>query len=199
MLFLKKFKGDKMNKDSLIKLVGKIGLGVILVQGSAYAQPSVTSTSPSAVSTPVPNSKTPTQIVNPVHVSNNQAQSAQVDQKAWAAWMIEAAQVAKDYVETLDKGQYAQSWEKGDTLFQQTITQKEWETTLDLARKRLGEVQSRTLKDEKPAIDPHGLPKGSYMVIEYNTSFDKAPNSGELLTLRRGTDGQWKVLTYQVN
>ncbi|MCE2983091.1 MAG: DUF4019 domain-containing protein [Parachlamydia sp.] len=116
-----------------------------------------------------------------------------------AAWMIEAAQAAKSYVEQLDKGDYSASWTKGDLLFQRTITQKEWVTALNLARKRLGNVRSRTLKDQRPAFDPAGLPKGPYMVVEYNTSFDKARNSGELLTLRRGADNKWRVLTYQVN
>jgi uncharacterized cupin superfamily protein len=48
-------------------------------------------------------------------------------------------------------------------------------------------------------MNPHGLPRGAYMVVEYNTSFENAPASGELLTLRQGTDGKWRVLTYQVN
>ncbi len=121
------------------------------------------------------------------------------DQSQMAAWMIEAAQAAKDYVETIDKGLYAQSWSRGDSLFQQTISQKEWATALQGARKPLGKVLSRTLKDQRPAWDPRGLPKGPYMVIEYNTSFEKAPQSGELLTLRMGPDGRWRVLTYQVN
>lgn len=126
-------------------------------------------------------------------------QASQKQNEEMAAWMIEAGQVAKNYVEGLDKGEYAASWTKGDVLFQRTITQKEWTTALNLARKRLGNMRSRTLKDQRPAWDPVGLPKGPYMVVEYNTSFDAAPGSGELLTLRRGGDGKWRVLTYQVN
>ena len=121
------------------------------------------------------------------------------EQDQMAAWMIEAAQVAKDYVDGLDKEQYAQSWEKSDPLFQKTISQKEWATALEMSRKPLGRTKSRTLKDQRPALDPHGLPKGPYMVVEYHTAFEKAPQSGELLTLRRDPDGRWRVLTYQVN
>ncbi len=121
------------------------------------------------------------------------------DQGQMSAWMIEASQVAKDYVDGIDKGQYAQSWAKGDPLFQQTISQGEWANALNLSRKNLGKVNSRTLKIQAPAWDPQGLPKGAYMVVEFNTSFEKAPKSVELLTLRRGPDGHWRVLTYQVN
>jgi hypothetical protein len=123
----------------------------------------------------------------------------QGDQEQVAAWMIESAQVAKDYVDGLDQGQYAQSWSKGDPLFQHIITKEEWTKALTESRKRLGRVISRKLKDQRLAKDPHGLPKGAYMVVEYNTSFQNAPDSGELLTLRRGSDGKWRVLTYQVN
>lgn len=115
------------------------------------------------------------------------------------AWMIEAGQAAKEYVEGLDKGDYAQSWSKGDKLFQKTISQREWESALGISRKPLGKVKTRTLKDQRPAWDPNGLPKGPYMVIEYSTSFEKAPKSVELVTLRKDADGNWRVLTYQVN
>jgi len=127
------------------------------------------------------------------------ASAANADQAQIEVWKIETGKVAKDYVEGLDKGDYAQSWPKGDQLFQHTITQKEWEKALTDNRKKLGSVKSRTVKDQKPAWDPHGLPKGAYMVVEYNTAFENAPDSGELLTLRRGSDGTWRVLTYQVN
>lgn len=121
------------------------------------------------------------------------------EQAQWAAWMIEAARVAEDFVHTIDQGRYAESWSKGAQIFQRTITQKEWEMALQMARTPLGNTVSRTLKDERPAVDPKGLPRGPYMVVEYNTSFQKAPNSGELITMMRESNGQWKVLTYQVN
>lgn len=116
-----------------------------------------------------------------------------------AAWVIEAARAANDYVETIDKELYAKSWNKGDQIFQHTISQNEWANALTQNRKPLGKVISRKLKDERLAMDPQGLPKGAYMVVEYQTSFERAPHSGEVLTLRHDDNGDWKVLTYQVN
>lgn len=133
------------------------------------------------------------------HEQSANAPEKNVSEGDLAAWMIETSQIAKEYVDGLDKGQYAQSWTKGDQLFQHTITQPEWEEALNDNRKKLGKVNSRTLKRQLPAWDPKGLPKGPYMVVEYNTDFENAHGSGELLTLRRGTDGKWRVLTYQVN
>lgn len=120
-------------------------------------------------------------------------------QSDWAAWMIEGSNAAKEYVLLLDQGRYAESWSKGAKIFQGTISQNEWKTALNMARSRLGRATARSLKDQKPAWNPRGLPPGPYMVVEFNTSFEKAPHSGELLTLMREKDGKWKVLTYQVN
>lgn len=125
---------------------------------------------------------------------------AQTDQSnPMAAWTVEALRAAQEYVNLLDQGHYEQSWQVGAQIFQRTMNQKEWATALALSRGKLGRMISRTLKDEKPAFDPKGLPKGAYMVVEFNTAFEKAPKSGELLTLMRERDGKWKVLTYQVN
>ena len=121
------------------------------------------------------------------------------DQAQMAIWLIESLKVANDYVNMIDRGDYGQSWTKGDELFQHTISKEEWTKALNQNRKPLGVVNSRKLKDQRPAKDPRGLPQGAYMVVEYNTAFDKVRASNELLTLRRGTDGTWRVLTYQIN
>jgi Protein of unknown function (DUF4019) len=116
-----------------------------------------------------------------------------------AAWAIESLHVARDYVEGLDKNEYSQSWHKGDPLFQATISEVEWTKSLMEGRKPLGRVLKRTLKDQRIGWNPNRLPKGAYMVVEFATSFEKGSNTGELLTLRRGEDGKWRLLTYQVN
>lgn len=131
------------------------------------------------------------------------AEQAQVGDKmndpAVAASMIESLRAAQEYVDLLDKGRYTESWAQGAALFQKTISPQEWAHALQLARRRLGAVRSRTLKDQKPARDPAGLPKGAYMVVEFNVDFEKVKGSGELLTLMQEKNGTWKVLTYQVN
>jgi hypothetical protein len=121
------------------------------------------------------------------------------DKGQMPAWMLESARSAKEYVENLDKGNYPQSWTQGDQLFQHTISQQEWTQALNSSRKGLGRMNSRTIRLQRPAWNPKGLPPGPYMVIEYDTAFENSPQSLELLTLRRGTDGKWRVLTYQVN
>lgn len=122
----------------------------------------------------------------------------QYDANDIAAWMLEANLVAKEYVDGLDRGHYAQSWLKGDPLFQKTITQQQWVMALEQKRKPFGKARSRTLRDQRFAWDSPNLPKGSYMSVEFDTQFERGPALVEILTLRRGEEGKWRVLTYRI-
>lgn len=113
--------------------------------------------------------------------------------------MTDALKAAQSWVQLIDQGHYEESWDKASQIMQKTISKKEWARALDIARKKLGPVKDRTLKEERPAWDPKRLPPGIYMVVEYNTSFTRVTHSGELLTLRKEPDGKWRVLTYLVN
>lgn len=138
-------------------------------------------------------------VMAPAPTTSTEATATKALQDEVAGWMVETGKIGKDFVEGIDKGEYAQSWTNGDQLFQHTITQDNWTKALSDNRAKLGKVKSRTLKEQKPAWDPHGLPKGAYMVVEFDTSFDNAPGTVELLTMRRGSDNKWRVLTYEVN
>jgi len=124
--------------------------------------------------------------------------AVQQDDAQMAVWKIEALQVARAFLNLVDGRKYAESWLSASPLFQRTMKQKEWVVVLNLAHDKLGALKTRTLRDERPAWDPKGLPKGPYMVVEYDSSFEKVPKLEEELTLRREPTGQWKVLTYRL-
>ncbi len=105
---------------------------------------------------------------------------------------------AKQWLHSVDNGDYAQSWESGALTFKLTISQQHWEKLMNAIRAPLGPVVSRQLLEQRPAVDPKGLPKGEYMVVFFKTKFQKKKEAHELVTLVKETDGKWKVLTYQV-
>jgi len=105
---------------------------------------------------------------------------------------------ATQWLQAVDKGEYAKSWESGSFTFKLTISQKHWNQLMKAIREPLGPVVSRELLEQRPAVDPKGLPKGQYMVVFFNTKFQKKDDAHELVTLVQETDGQWRVLTYQV-
>lgn len=111
--------------------------------------------------------------------------------------MTRSLQAAESFINQVDKEQYKESWEAASMLLKGTMSEKEWVKYLTTLRKPLGPVTSRTLGGQFPAEDPQGLPKGSYMVVVYQTKFSTAEGR-ELLTLSLGYDGIWRVMTYQI-
>lgn len=112
---------------------------------------------------------------------------------------MEASAAAADkWLKLLDRGAYNESWEAASLTFKLKVPQASWLQILDVSRKGLGAATARTIAEQRPAIDPQGLPKGKYMVIFYNTTFPGKPNTNELVTLMQLDDGTWKVLTYLV-
>lgn len=131
-----------------------------------------------------------------------QDQGAATDQQAanpnLQADLTASALAAQNWLKLVDDGQYDESWSQGSSIFQLTIQQDEWKQILDAMRKPLGSVISRKVVDQRTATNPKGLPAGDYMVMVYDTSFSGKSSAHELVTLVKGDDGQWRVLTYQV-
>lgn len=171
-----------------------LSIPVILIGAENYYG-SPTYTSGSNVATTNGAAASTNQASSKVSSTGTQA-SAEDDQIS--AWAIETAQAAQDYAETLDKGNYDQSWDKSDSIFQNVMPKHDWVETLNISRRPYGRAQSRRIDAQRLGHDPKGLPKGAYMVVEFQTNFSSAPNSKELLTLRRGFDGKWRILTYNL-
>lgn len=105
---------------------------------------------------------------------------------------------AKQWLSLVDKGEYAKSWTNGSLTFKLTISDARWQSLMKAIREPLGNVVSRDLLEQRPSKDPAGLPKGDYMVIFFKTNFANREDAHELLTLLQESDGNWRVLTYQV-
>lgn len=110
-----------------------------------------------------------------------------------------AKEAGAAWLKLLDQQSYDQSWDASAATMKLLIPKNDWKNLMVSLRKPLGLVNSRTLIEELPAKDPHGLPKGDYMVLVYSTSFSGKANAHELITMQLESTGQWRVLTYQVN
>jgi Protein of unknown function (DUF4019) len=109
-----------------------------------------------------------------------------------------SAVATQAWLGTIDKGDYQGSWDQGSKIMQSTIGKDEWVNYLDAMRKPLGQPSGRQILDQRTSKDPQGLPAGDYMVLLYNTNFASKAGTKELVTLIKESDGQWKVLTYQI-
>jgi hypothetical protein len=112
---------------------------------------------------------------------------------------LQAAEItAKAWLDIVDKGDYKKSWVEMSTITRNTVKEDEWEKILTKTRKPLGAVKMRNIVDIRTATNPKNLPVGNYVVMVYKTSFAAKPDANELVTLYL-QNGQWHVLTYQVD
>lgn len=112
---------------------------------------------------------------------------------------LQAAAIAsQNWVELLDKERYHDTWDQASNIMKMTITKDEWNKAMSKTRKPLGSVKTREVVDQRTAVNPKNLPAGDYMVMVYKTSFAHKASAYELVTLYL-QNGQWKVLTYQVD
>lgn len=102
----------------------------------------------------------------------------------------------EEWLKIVDKGNYGDSWEKGSLQFKTVVGKSDWETAMKKLRTPLGTVQSRKLADLRTAINPPGVAQGDYIVLVFNTDFSSRPKAGELVTLVKESDGNWRVMSY---
>jgi hypothetical protein len=108
---------------------------------------------------------------------------------------IKSAQVWLDLV---DVGSYAKSWEDTAAAFKAAVNQADWEKTVRAVRAPLGKMVSRKIKSQQYATSLPGAPDGEYVVIQYATTFENKADAVETVTPMLDKDGQWKVSGYYI-
>lgn len=130
--------------------------------------------------------------------TSSPAQATQEPAAATTPDMTTSAAQALSWLKGVDNGHYEESWDQLGGQAQNVIKKNEWKQVLDAVRKPLGTVVHRDLLNQSPAKNPQGLEPGDYMVLFYKTQFENKPSTYELVTMHKTDDGQWKVLTYQI-
>lgn len=104
----------------------------------------------------------------------------------------------KKWLSLVDAGDYEKSWDNSSKVLQLTVPRAQWKTIMETIREPLGKAVSRQMTDVRVSKDPQGLPPGDYMVFVYQTKFQHKDSGYEMLTLVYD-QGNWQVMTYQVN
>ena len=116
---------------------------------------------------------------------------------------IEAAEqaaviAAENWLALIDTDDKKESWNQAAALFKSAVTSEQWNDSLRAAQTPLGKVVSRKLKSQRYAEELPGAPDGEYVVIEYETSFEKKKNAVETVVPMKDTNGEWRVSGYFV-
>lgn len=109
-----------------------------------------------------------------------------------------AARTAVDnWLKLIDSESYATSWDEAAAGFKNELPSERWQKAVRSARAPFGPIKQRTFKSAMPTKNPPGAPPGDYMIIQFDSVFEKA-TSTEHVTVVREQDGAWRVAGYFV-
>jgi hypothetical protein len=103
---------------------------------------------------------------------------------------------ARAWLATVDAGSYAQSWTNAAALFKKAVDQATWQKQLDAVRTPLGKVVSRKVSSRKYSKTVPGAPDGDYVILTFDTVFEKKASAVETVTPMKDSDGTWRVSGY---
>ncbi len=115
----------------------------------------------------------------------------------WAGEPEDTAQAAAEsWLKIVDSGNYESSWDRAAALFKGAVTQEQWAQAAAGVRAPLGKLVSRKVKSREYMEKLPGAPDGKYVVIQFDTVFEKKSSSIETVTPMLDPDGAWRVSGY---
>ena len=109
-----------------------------------------------------------------------------------------AARTAVDsWLKLIDSESYAASWDEAASGFKNAVPSETWQMAVRKARGPFGPLKVRTFKSATPTKNPPGAPPGDYLILQFDSTFEKA-TSTENVTAVRDKDGSWRVAGYFV-
>ena len=107
-----------------------------------------------------------------------------------------AISAAKTWLSLIDDGRFPQSWKEAGAIFQGGVTEKDWAKSMATFRQPLGNLVSRKVKTTQRATALPGVPDGSYVIMQFETSFTGKKAAIETVTFALEKDGRWKAAGY---
>jgi hypothetical protein len=102
------------------------------------------------------------------------------------------------WLSLVDEGNYAESWNQAAGFFKNAVTKGQWQSSMKAFRVPLGKMVARKLKSKQYTKTLPGAPDGEYVVIQYETTFEKKQTSIETVTPMLDKDGKWRVSGYYI-
>lgn len=107
----------------------------------------------------------------------------------------DAVHSVKEWLSLVDEQKYQETWESLSDVFKGTITKEQWIADLESFRQPLGKPEKRKLLYVTESSDDD---VGSYLIIQYQTSFENKESKGEAVSVSKDSTGRWKILGYTV-
>jgi len=114
---------------------------------------------------------------------------------------------AEDWLAVVDAADYERSWELTASnfkagvcepdFFKSGISKREWRSALSTVRDSLGKALLRRLKSKRLTAQLDWEPPADYIVLEYETTFERQTVRTEIVILMKESDGEWRVSGYR--
>ena len=125
--------------------------------------------------------------------------TAEASSKGHGAAIASATKAALDWLKLVDEGSYAASWTAASSLFKGHLSEAKWTQMASSARRPLGSVISRKLNSAKFETSMPAAPHGQFVVIRFETSFQRKKSAIETVTPMLDSDGHWRVSGYYIS
>ena len=110
---------------------------------------------------------------------------------------MDSATISAEYwLKLIDEEKYEDSWDQTSSFFKSKVTKDQWVGTISGLKSSLGKTISRKLLEARFTTSLPGVSKGEYVVILFQTSFEKKENAIETITPMKDTDNSWRVSGY---
>lgn len=120
----------------------------------------------------------------------NKTPSQQVAENALAA--------ATQFLFLVDTEEYVQSWENSSAALKNILSLDAWNVQVADIREMLGPIIGREQHDIGYTRNDPDVPLGKYVVLTFQSQFRDRPFTFETITLKLGSDNEWRVAGYHV-
>jgi hypothetical protein len=107
-----------------------------------------------------------------------------------------AVEAAETWLQGIDTGDYASSWDQAAELFRNAVARDAWAHQLRAVREPLGALGARKLRSAQAHASLPGVPDGRYVVMEFAASYANKNSAIETLSACLEPDGAWRVAGY---
>lgn len=112
--------------------------------------------------------------------------------------MAEATQSAERFLQLVDNQAFEQSWQASAKLLQEKVPNEEWIKKLTSLHQWVGKVVERKQVDTRYTTEAKDSPDGEYILINYESNFQKKQSAKEQILVMLEDDHLWRVAGYFV-
>lgn len=105
---------------------------------------------------------------------------------------------AESFFGLVDAGSYQQAWWECSELLQMTTSLDSWVEEVRTQRALFGDAVERKVKTLSERSSQPGFPDGEYALVLYDSRYENKKKALELLVLKKGPYGEWKVVSFRL-